>query len=350
MITVKARSTSGPTDPFKPTTVDLRDPRPADVLIDIAYCGVCHTDVTHSRRLRSSTTRYPLVPGHEITGVVSAVGSEVTAFAVGDRVGVGCMVDSCRECEDCRAGLEQYCRVRHVKTYNDLGWDGQPTIGGYCEKVVVDQAYVVRIPETLPMQNAASLLCAGITMYSPLRHWKASAGKRVAIVGYGGLGHLGVAFSVALGAHTTVLEVTEDKKDDALGAGADGYRLTTDPETFTDLAGFFDLIISSVPADLDYDAFLKLLARDGTFVNLGVPKGPIKVEAFSLLAGRRSLAGSLIGGIEETQEMLEFCAEHDVQSQIEMIDADRIDEAFDRVSAGDVRYRFVIDISTLADV
>ncbi len=348
MSTVSARSTAGPGEPFKATTIERRDLGACDVLIEIAYSGICHTDIHHARSERGSSTIYPLVPGHEITGIVSAVGGEVTKFAVGDRVGVGCMVDSCRQCDNCGAGLEQYCRGGHVKTYNAIGRDGQPNLGGYSEKIVVDEAYVVRVPGGMPLPNAASLLCAGITMYSPLRHWHAGPGQRVAIVGFGGLGHLGVAISAALGADTTVLDLTVSKRDDALRRGAHGYRVTTDPATFTDLAESFDLIISTVPGNLDYDAFLGLLALDGTFVNLGVPKDPISVDAFSLLSRRRSIAGSLIGGIGETQEMLEFCAERGIGAEIEMIDADRIDEAFDRIMAGDVRYRFVIDVSTMA--
>ena len=348
MITVSARSTAGPSEPFKPTTIERRDPGACDVLIDIAYSGICHTDIHHARSERASSTIYPLVPGHEITGIVSAVGDRVTKFAVGDRVGVGCMVDSCRQCDNCRAGLEQYCRAGHVKTYNAIGRDGQPNLGGYSEKIVVDEAFVMRIPDGMPLPNAASLLCAGITVYSPLRHWNAGPGRRVAIAGFGGLGHLGVTKSAALGAHTTVLELTMDKRDDALRRGAQDYRITTDPATFTDLASSFDLIISTVPGNLDYDAFLNLLMLDGTFVNLGVPKDPISVDAFSLLSSRRSIAGSLIGGIRETQEMLDFSAAHGIGTEIEMIDADRIDEAFDRIVVGDVRYRFVIDISTMA--
>jgi alcohol dehydrogenase (NADP+) len=347
VITVNARATAGPTEPFRATTIERRDVRPTDVLIDIAYSGICHTDVSRARS-EFGTTSYPLVPGHEIAGTVSAVGTEVEKFSVGDRVGVGCLVDSCRQCDYCRSGLEPYCREGHVRTYNAIGRDGQPTLGGYSEKIVVDEAYVVRIPDALPLQTAAPLLCAGITMYSPLRHWKAGPGSRVAIVGFGGLGHVGVAISAALGAHTTVLDLTMDKKADAFRRGADDYRLTTDPAIFTDFAGAFDLIVSSVPASLDYDAFLQMLALDGTLVNLGVPKKPITFDVFSLLYNRRSIAGTLVGGIPETQEMLDFCAEHGIAAEVEIIGAGDIDAAYDRVAAGDVRYRFVIDISTMA--
>ena len=348
MITVNARSTAGAGDPFKATTIDRRDVGPTDVLIDIAYCGVCHTDVSRSRS-EFGTTMYPLVPGHEIAGAVSAVGDKVGKFQVGDRVGVGCLVDSCRECEYCRTGMEPYCRHDHIRTYNSIGRDGQPTMGGYSEKIVVDEGYVVRIPDALPLHSAAPLLCAGVTLYSPLRHWKAGPGTRVAIVGFGGLGHVGVSISHALGAHTTVLDLTEDKRADAIRRGADDYRLVTDPTTFTDFASSFDLIVSTVPANIDYDAFLRMLTLDGTLVNLGVPKKPISFDVFSLLYNRRSIAGTLVGGIPETQEMLDFCAEHGIGSEVEIISADDIDAAYDRVAAGDVRYRFVIDISTMAD-
>ncbi|GAA4403234.1 NAD(P)-dependent alcohol dehydrogenase [Tsukamurella soli] len=346
MISVKARSTAAPGAPFVATVIERRDVGPTDVLIDIAFSGICHTDVSRARS-EFGTTDYPLVPGHEIAGIVSAVGSEVTRFVVGDRVGVGCMVDSCRECDYCRAGLEPYCRNGHVRTYNSIGRDGKSTQGGYSEKIVVDEAYIVRIPDGLSLQEAAPLLCAGITLYSPLRHWKAGPGSRVAIVGFGGLGHVGVSISKALGAHTTVLDLTMDKQADAIRRGADDYRLTTDPTVFDDFAGAFDLIVSTVPANLDYDKFLGMLALDGILVNLGVPKNPISLDVFSLLYNRRSLAGTLVGGIAETQEMLDFCSEHGIGAEVEVIDADYIDAAFDRVAAGDVRYRFVIDVSTI---
>lgn len=346
MITVNARSTAGPGEPFKATTIERRDVGPTDVLIDIVYSGICHTDVSRSRS-EFGTTTYPLVPGHEIAGVVSATGNEVSKFSVGERVGVGCIVDSCRRCDHCRTGLESYC-PEHVRTYNAIGRDGLTTQGGYSQKIVVDEAYVVRIPDSLPLHNAAPLLCAGISMYSPLRHWKAGPGTRVAIVGFGGLGHVGVAISASLGAHTTVLDLSMDKRDDAVRRGADDYRVTTDPAVFTDYAGTFDLIISTVPANLDYDAFLQMLALDGSLVNVGVPKKPITTDVFSLLFNRRSIAGTLVGGIAETQQMLDFCAEHRIGAEVEVVGADEIDMAFDRVAAGDVRYRFVIDISTMA--
>jgi uncharacterized zinc-type alcohol dehydrogenase-like protein len=347
VITVNARSTAGPGEAFKPTTIVRRDPGPTDVLIDIAYAGICHTDVSRARS-EFGTTHYPLVPGHEIAGTVAAVGPEVRDFAVGDRVGVGCLVDSCRECDYCRAGLEPYCRRDHVRTYNSLGRDGEYTQGGYSEKIVVDAGYVVRIPDAIALEAAAPLLCAGITLYSPLVHWKAGPGTEVAVVGFGGLGHVGVSISSALGARTTVLELDAAKEADAYRRGADDFRLSTDPAVFTEFAGKFDLIVSTVPANLDYDAYLGMLDLDGTLVNLGVPHRPITLDVFSLLYNRRSLAGTLVGGIAETQQMLDFCAARGIAAEVEVIAADDIDAAYDRLVAGDVRYRFVIDTSTLA--
>jgi uncharacterized zinc-type alcohol dehydrogenase-like protein len=324
-----------------------RDLGPRDVLIDIAYTGICHTDIRFARS-KSVATFYPLVPGHEIAGVVSAAGDEVTRFALGDRVGVGCMVDSCRECDRCRAGLHQFCRQGYVGTYSALGRDGQPTQGGYSEKIVVDEDFVVSIPEALSLHSAAPLLCAGITMYSPLQHWNAGPGKRVAIVGFGGLGHVGVQISKAMGAHTSVLDLSEEKREDGLRLGADGYYATGDADTFKTLAESFDLIVSTVPANLDLGAYLSLLQLDGTMVYLGAPERPLTVPADPLRQRRRSIAGTRIGGMAETQEAIAFCAMHGIGARVEVIDADYIDEAFERVQAGDVRFRFVIDISTLS--
>jgi uncharacterized zinc-type alcohol dehydrogenase-like protein len=290
---------------------------------------------------------YPLVPGHEISGIVSAVGSEVTRFAVGDRVGVGNMVDSCRVCASCRAGLEQYCTSR-VLAYNAIGRDGQRTYGGYSEKTVVDEAFVVHIPDSVSLKSAAPLLCAGITMYSPLRHWKAGPGKRVGIIGFGGLGHVGVQMSRALGAHTTVLDLSMAKREDALRLGADDYRIASEPETFTALANSLDLIISTVPVSVSLDSYLGMLALDGTLVNLAIPEKPLSISAAALLANRRSIAGTRSGGLAETQEMLDFCAEHGIGAEVETIGADDIDGAYGRLLAGEVRFRFVIDTATLA--
>jgi uncharacterized zinc-type alcohol dehydrogenase-like protein len=288
-----------------------------------------------------------MVPGHEIAGVVVEAGAAVTRYAVGDRVGVGCFVDSCRECEYCKQGLEQYCVNGTVQTYNSLDRNGEPTYGGYSTHLVVDENYAVRIPDGLALDVAAPLLCAGITTYSPLRHWQAGPGKQVAVVGLGGLGHMAVKIAHALGAEVTVLSQTLRKKDDGLALGADHYHATSDPKTFEDLAGRFDLILSTVSAPLDLDAYLGLLRTDGTLVNVGAPEEPVSLNLFSLITQRRSLAGSMIGGIPETQEMLDFCAEHGLGAEIELIRADQINEAYERVLASDVRYRFVIDASTI---
>ncbi len=291
---------------------------------------------------------YPMVPGHEIAGIVTEVGSEVSKFKVGDRVGVGCFVDSCRECAQCRAGQEQYCtNPGMVGTYNGVGRDGEPTQGGYSGAIVVDENYVLRIPDSLPLDAAAPLLCAGITLYSPLRHWNAGPGTHVAVVGLGGLGHMGVKLAHAMGAKVTVLSQSLKKMEDGLRLGADEYYATSDPGTFETLAGSFDLILNTVSANLDLNAYLGLLKLDGTLVELGMPERPMTVSAPALVFGRRSLAGSLIGGIAETQEMLDFCAEHDVRPEIEVITPDYINEAYQRVLASDVRYRFVIDTESL---
>jgi uncharacterized zinc-type alcohol dehydrogenase-like protein len=344
---INARCTCSARQGFKATTITRRDPGPNDVLIDIAYAGICHSDIEHARSMRGRTM-YPLVPGHEIAGIVSAVGPNVTRFEVGDRVGVGNMVNSCRVCEACRAGLEQYCSGGRVRTYNAIGRDGQSTHGVYSQKIVVDEAFAVRIPESIPLQNAAPLLYAGITMYSTLRHWKAGPGKRVAIVGFGGLGHVGVQIAKALGAHTTVLALSEAKHDDARRLGADDYRVNTDGGAFAAMANRFDLIVSTVPATIDLDAWLGLLALDGTLVGLSIPAKPLSFSAVSLLNNRRSLAGTRSGGLLETQEMIDFCGAHGIGAQVEVIDADQIDAAYERLLAGDVRYRFVIDIATMA--
>jgi uncharacterized zinc-type alcohol dehydrogenase-like protein len=345
MIHSHARCVCGPHDGFEPIVIERRDPRPNDVLIDIAYAGICHSDIDHARSTRGKSV-YPLVPGHEIAGTVAAIGGAVTRFAVGDRVGVGNMVDSCRECKYCRAGQEQYCSKR-VLTYNALGLDGVRTQGGYSQKIVVDERFVVRIPDAIPLENAAPLFCAGITLYSPLRHWQAGPGKRVAILGFGGLGHVGVQISHALGAHTTVLELAEGKRADAMRLGADAFRLVSEPDVLSELGNSFDLVISTVPAKIDLNAYLGLLDVDGTFVNLSVMAEPLSVGSAVLLANRRSLAGTRSGGLPETQEMIDFCADHGIRAEVEVITADQIDTAFERLIAGDVRYRFVIDTRSM---
>ncbi len=343
---VKARSTAGPHEPFIPTIIARREPGPRDVLIDIAYAGICHSDIEHAHSVRGKTL-YPLVPGHEMAGLVAATGAEVSRYRIGDRVGVGNMVDACRACEHCRSGLEQYCTGGRTLAYNAIGRDGQPTYGGYSQQIVVNEAFVVRIPDDIRLQNAAPLLCAGITMYSPLRHWKAGPGRRVAILGFGGLGHVGVQMAHAMGAHTTVIDLSEAKRDDAMRLGADDFRLGDNPDALADCAGSFDLIISTVPASVNLDSYLRLLALDGTYVNLAVTGKPMMVSAELLLANRRSIAGSRSGGLAETQEMLNFCAAHGIGAEIELIPADGIDNAYKRLMAGDVRFRFVIDNATL---
>ncbi|CAM5691064.1 L-threonine 3-dehydrogenase [Streptomyces aurantiogriseus] len=333
--------------PLERTTIERRAVGEFDVLIDIKFAGICHSDI-HQAREGWGEAIFPMVPGHEIAGVVSEVGPGVTKFAVGDRVGVGCMVDSCRECDNCKAGLEQYCTGGGMTgTYNALDKNGEPTYGGYSQKIVVDENYVVRIPDGLALDVAAPLLCAGITTYSPLKHWNAGPGKKVAIVGMGGLGHMGVKIAHALGAEVTVLSQSLRKKDDGLKLGADHYYATSDPETFTKLAGTFDLILSTVSAPLSLDAYLSLLKTDGAFVNVGAPEEPVALNLFSVIGGRKTLAGSGIGGIQETQEMLDFCAEHGFGAEIELIGATEINEAYERVLGSDVRYRFVIDTATI---
>ena len=332
--------------PFEKTIIERRQLRPDDVLIDIKFSGVCHSDI-HSAYGEWQGGIFPMVPGHEIAGVVAAIGSEVTKFAVGDRVGVGCFVDSCGECEYCLRGEEQYCTKGVINTYNQLDYDGNPTYGGYSQKIVVKEGFVVRIPTALNLDVAAPLLCAGITTYSPLKHWNVGPGKKVAIVGMGGLGHLAIQFAHALGADVTVLSRSMNKKDEALELGANHYFATSNPATFTELAGHFDLILNTVSANLHVDAYLSLLRVDGTLVNVGAPAEQDKYHVFSLIMGRRSIAGSLVGGIRETQEMIDFAAEHGIEPKIEVIRAEQIEEAYERVLRSDVRYRFVIDIATL---
>jgi uncharacterized zinc-type alcohol dehydrogenase-like protein len=349
MLTVSAYAATSPTDPLTPTTVQRRDLGPHDVLIEIKYSGICHSDI-HNARSEWGPSTYPLVPGHEIVGVVTEVGAAVSRHTVGDRVGVGCLVNSCRECVNCRNGQEQYCLNGYTLTYASVDQDGTVTQGGYSTHIVVTEDFVLRIPDALDLAQAAPLLCAGITTYSPLRHWGAGPGKKVAVVGFGGLGHLAVKLAHALGAEVTVLSQSLKKQDDGLRLGADHYHATADPGTFEALAGRFDLILNTVSAGIDLDAYLGLLALDGTLVNLGAPAEPLSINVFSLILSRRSFAGSLIGGIAETQEMLDFCGEHGVGPEIEVIPADQINEAFERVLTSDVRYRFVIDASTFASV
>lgn len=346
MPTVNAIAAPSATDPLKAVTITRRDPGPRDVVIDLEFCGVCHSDI-HTVRGDWGPVPYPLVVGHEMAGRVASVGSAVTAFSVGDRVGVGTMVDSCRECDNCRDGLEQYCLTGNIQAYNSIDRDGTVTQGGYSALVVVDEFFVLRIPEALPLEAAGPLLCAGITTWSPMRHWNVGPGSRVAVLGLGGLGHMAVKFAVALGADVTVLSQSLRKQDDGLRLGARAFRATSDPQTFADLANTFDLIVNTVSAPVDVDAFLRLLRRNGTLVNVGAPAEPLSLQALSLIVGRRSFAGSATGGIAETQQMLEFCAEHGVLPDVELVSPDDINEAYERVLASDVRYRFVLDVRSL---
>ncbi|WP_078315012.1 NAD(P)-dependent alcohol dehydrogenase [Mycobacterium sp. D16Q16] len=347
MVTVSAYAATSGKEPLVPITIERRELGPHDVFIDIKFAGICHSDI-HTVRDEWGRANYPIVPGHEIAGVISAIGSEVTKFKPGDHAGVGCMVESCRTCPQCLAGLQQYCSGGGmVGTYGAKDRDGTQTQGGYSQAVVVNEDFVLHIPDSLPLDKAAPLLCAGITTYSPLRHWGAGPGKRVAVIGLGGLGHMAVKLGAAMGAEITVLSQSLKKLEDGLSLGASHYYATSDPDTFKNLRYGFDLILNTVSANLDMGKYLGLLNVDGTLVELGAPENPIEVPAFPLLFGRRSLSGSGIGGIPETQEMLDFCAEHNIGSEIEVIDADYINEAYERVIASDVRYRFVIDTATL---
>jgi uncharacterized zinc-type alcohol dehydrogenase-like protein len=341
-----ALSTASAGAPLTATTIERRELRDDDITIDIAFAGICHSDI-HQVREEWGSAIFPMVPGHEIAGVVSAVGDGVTRHKVGDRVGVGCMVDSCGECEFCKDGQEQFCVQGAVMTYNGKGYDGEETMGGYSQQVVVSERFAVRIPDALALDVAAPLLCAGITTYNPLKRWGAGPGTKVAVVGLGGLGHLGVKFAAALGAEVTVLSQSTAKEADSTAFGAVAHRATKDQATFKDLRGQFDLILNTVSANLPFDSYLSLLKPNGAMVNVGAPSEPSSFQAFSLIGGSKVLAGSNIGGIPQTQEMLDFAAEHGIAAEIETIRADQVNEAYDRVVDSDVRYRFVIDTATI---
>lgn len=345
MITAHARATDAAGSPFRAATIERRALGPRDVLIDIAFAGICHSDI-HTARGEWGAVHYPLVPGHEIAGTVAEIGAEVESFAIGDRVGVGCFVDSCGRCANCLAGEEQYCLDGAIFTYNSIGRDGRPTDGGYSDRFVVDERYALHLPESLPLEVTAPLLCAGITMYSPLRRWGAHAGRKVAIVGMGGLGHMGVKIAHAMGAEVTVLSHSLSKREDGLRLGASHYAATSDPSTFHQLAHSLDLIVSTLSAHVELEPYLKLLALDGAYVNVGLPEVPVSVDTTSLGRGRVAVSASMIGGIRETQEMLDFCGAHHLGAEVEVIGASDIDKAYDRVVTSDVRYRFVIDAST----
>jgi uncharacterized zinc-type alcohol dehydrogenase-like protein len=333
--------------PLTPYSFTRRELLPNDVAIDIKYAGICHSDI-HQVREEWGGARFPMVPGHEIAGVVSAIGSSVSKFAVGDLIGVGVFIDSCRDCSSCNQGLEQYCEKGMTPTYNGVERDGvTPTMGGYCDGYVINENYAVKIPAGLDLAAVAPLLCAGITLYSPLKHWKAGPGKKVAVMGLGGLGHMGVKFAHALGTEVTVLSHSPRKEADARQLGADHFVVTSDPAQMKLNKRKFDLILNTVSAEHDINDYLSLLTTDGTLVVIGLPGVPFSVNADSLLSGRRSMAGSMIGGISELQEMLNFCGAKNIVSEIELISADYVNTAYERTVKSDVRFRFVIDIATL---
>jgi uncharacterized zinc-type alcohol dehydrogenase-like protein len=347
MLETPAYAAASARAPLGPFSIRRREPGPRDVLIEILYCGVCHSDV-HQARAEWGDAIFPMVPGHEIVGRVLQVGAAVQRWKVGDTVGVGCFVDSCRRCEACQAGEEQYCHEDMTLTYNGRERDSEaPTFGGYSTRITVDQDYVLRVPEGIPLARAAPLLCAGITTYSPLKHFGLARGQALAVVGLGGLGHMAVKIGAAMGARVTVLSHSPGKREDALALGASDFVVTRDPAAFKTNAGRFDMILDTVSAAHDYGAYLRLLRRDGTMVLVGVPE-PGTIAAPALINARRRLAGSLIGGIRETQEMLDFCAAHQVAADVEVIDIADINAAYERMLRSDVRYRFVIDLASLA--
>ena len=343
----KAYAVATPGAPLEATTIERRDLGPHDILIDTKFAGICHSDI-HQAREEWGQAIFPMVPGHEIAGVVSAVGSEVTKFTVGDHAGVGCFVDSCRECENCKQGLEQYCTGHLSVTYNGREADKEtPTYGGYSQAIVVDENYALHIPGTLALDIAAPLLCAGITLYSPLRQWGVGPGMKVGIVGLGGLGHMGVKIAHAMGADVTLISHSAHKEADARALGANNFLLSSDKGQMKAARYSFDLIINTVAVNIDVDQYLSLLKLDGTMVMVGIPTEPLSIRTFSMAMARRRVAASNIGGIAETQEMLDFCAEHGFGADIEIIDAQDINTAWERVINSDVKYRFVIDTSSM---
>ncbi len=347
MAKIPAFAAPSPKAPLAPHTIERREPGPHDVLIDILYCGVCHSDI-HQVRDEWGGSIFPMVPGHEIVGRVKQVGAHVTKFKPGDMAGVGCMVNSCRDCDPCRRDLEQFCLKGAAFTYNGTEMDRKtPTYGGYSTQVVVDERFTLKVPDGLDPAGVAPLLCAGITTYSPLRQWNCKPGDKVGVVGLGGLGHMAVKLAASMGAEVTMLSTSRRKEEDARRLGAKGFALTSDEETFKKLAGAFDLIINTISAPHDYNQYLGMLKVQGTMVLVGVPPEAVPVHAFSLISGNRRLAGSLIGGIKQTQEMLDYCGEHKIVSDVEVIPIQKINEAYERVIKGDVRYRFVIDIASL---
>jgi uncharacterized zinc-type alcohol dehydrogenase-like protein len=347
MIQVSGYAAQQAKAPLAPYAFERREPREHDIVIDIQYCGICHTDI-HQVRNEWGASTFPMIPGHEIAGIVTGVGSKATRYQIGDRVAVGCFVDSCRKCGPCRQGLEQYCTEGPTLTYNSLERDGQTrTQGGYSDKIVVDEDYILRLADNVSLDRAAPLLCAGITMYSPLIHWNAGPGKKVGIIGLGGLGHMGVKIADALGSEVSVLSHSLKKQEDGLKMGADKFYATSDHETFKNLRGYFDLIINTLAIEIQWDDYLNLLDLNGTMVVVGIPEKQTPINPATLIMARRSLAGSVIGGIRETQEMLDFCSKHNISSDIEVTPIQKINEAYERVVKSDARYRFVIDMKSL---
>jgi uncharacterized zinc-type alcohol dehydrogenase-like protein len=331
---------------LQPFSFDRRDIGAQDVLITITHCGICHSDI-HQARNEWGGSIFPMVPGHEIVGTVAQVGAKVRRFKAGDRAGAGCFVDSCRTCPSCREGLEQYCNAGALWTYSARDKDGRITQGGYSSQIVVDESYVLRIPTSLTPAGAAPLLCAGITTYSPLHHWGVGKYHKLAVVGLGGLGHMAVKIATAMGTEVTVLSTSERKRADAKRLGASDFWLTSQPETFSQLQRHFDFILDTVSAPHDYNAYVNLLKTDGTMILVGAPDRPTPLEPFPLIMHRRRIAGSVIGGIRETQEMLDFCAVHHIESDVEVIPIQQVNKAYERVLKGDVRFRFVIDLASL---
>jgi uncharacterized zinc-type alcohol dehydrogenase-like protein len=347
MSNTKAYAAQSATTPLAEATIERRAPKPNDVQIDILYCGVCHSDL-HTVRNEWGGTKYPVVPGHEIVGRVSAVGDKVTGFKVGDLAGIGCMVDSCRECQNCKEGLEQYCDNGMVGTYNGMERDGSGyTFGGYSKQIVVNEDFILHISDKQPLEGIAPLLCAGITTYSPLKHWNVGKGDKVGVVGLGGLGHMAVKLAASMGAEVTMLSHSPSKEADAKKLGAHKFVLTSDEAQKKSVAKYFDFILDTVSADHNYNDYLSMLNTNGVLVCVGVPPTPAQIPAFNLIGGRKSIAGSLIGGIAETQEMLDYCAANNIVSDVEVIKISEINEAYERMLKGDVKYRFVIDMASL---
>lgn len=346
MPTVQAYATTAADAALGPFSIERREPGAHDVQIEILYSGVCHSDI-HQARNEWGGSIFPMVPGHEIVGRVTAVGNHVKDFKVGDLAGVGCLVDSCQTCEQCKEGEEQFCETGSVGTYNSREYDGTPTYGGYSKQVVVNEKFVLHVSEKLDLKAVAPLLCAGITTYSPLRHWKVGPGQKVAIVGLGGLGHMGVKLAAAMGAEVTVISTSDSKEADAKRLGAANFINSKKENAFKGHEKSFHFILNTVSAPHSYDALLPLLKTNGTMTLVGAPPAPSEIVGFNLIMQRRSIAGSLIGGIKETQEMLDFCAEHNIVSDVEMISMDEINTAYERVLKSDVKYRFVIDMATL---